>query len=257
MTSVPPLSPHNIQQEIIQEFQFLEEDREAMLHYLMELGEKLPPFPAIDKTESNKIQGCMSTVWLSCKPEGDKLYFQADSNTAITKGLISLLVRVLSGQSISTILHTDLYFLEQIGMHQLIGSQRASGLASMIQEIKKLAEVQQSLAATHHEIPGVPHDSLKEQVIEAIKEVHDPEIPVNIYELGLIYEVNIYPINNVHILMTLTSPNCPAAELIPSQVESNIKALEGVNAVQVEITFDPPYTTDRMSEAAKLELGFL
>src|SRR5690348_13362210 len=118
------LSPHDIQNEIIQEFQFLEGDREAMLQYLMELGEKLPPFPDTDKTEQNKIQGCMSTVWLSCKPEGDKLYFQADSNTAITKGLTSLLIRVLSGQPISTILHTDLYFLEQIGMSQLIGSQR-------------------------------------------------------------------------------------------------------------------------------------
>ena len=97
----------------------------------------------------------------------------------------------------------------------------------------------------------------EEQVIEAIKQVHDPEIPVNIYELGLIYEINIYPINNVHVLMTLTSPSCPAAELIPGQVESSERAIQGVNDVQVELTFDPPYSTDRMSEAAKLELGFL
>mgnify|MGYP001075687230 FL=1 len=103
-----------------------------------------------------------------------------------------------------------------------------------------------------------PNIELKEeQVIEAIKQVHDPEIPVNIYELGLIYEINIYPVNNVHILMTLTSPSCPAAELIPGQVESSVRAIEGVNDVQVELTFDPPYSTDRMSEAAKLELGFL
>ncbi|OJW71378.1 MAG: FeS assembly SUF system protein [Candidatus Amoebophilus sp. 36-38] len=100
-------------------------------------------------------------------------------------------------------------------------------------------------------------DLLKERVIEAIKQVHDPEIPVNIYELGLIYEINIYPINNVHVLMTLTSPSCPAAELIPGQVESNIRAIEGVNDVQVEITFDPPYHPDMMTEAAKLTLGFL
>ncbi len=259
MTAITSLlSPHDIQNEIIQEFQFLEGDREAMLHYLMELGEKLPPFPTTDKTEQNKIQGCMSTVWLSCKPEGDKLYFQADSNTAITKGLISLLIRVLSGQSIVTILHTDLYFLEKIGMNQLIGSQRSSGLASMIQQIRKLATAQQTLSASHTRDSSIgSHEVLKAQVIEAIKQVHDPEIPVNIYELGLIYEVNIYPVNNVHVLMTLTSPNCPAAEFIPSQVESNISAIEGVNEVQVEITFDPPYSTDRMSEAAKLELGFL
>lgn len=251
------LTPHAIQDELIQEFRFLEGDREAMLHYLIELGEKLPPLPAADKTEQNKIEGCMSTVWLSSKLVGDKLSFQADSNTAITKGLISLLIRVLSGQSISTILHTELYFLEQIGMSQLIGSQRSSGLASMIQQIRKLAEAHQSLATTPYKAITSSQDSLQAQVIESIKQVHDPEIPVNIYELGLIYEVNIYPGNNVHILMTLTSPNCPAAESIPSQVATNIRAVAGVNEVQVDITFDPPYSTERMSEAAKLELGFL
>lgn len=98
---------------------------------------------------------------------------------------------------------------------------------------------------------------LREKIIEAIKQVHDPEIPVNVYELGLIYEINIYPMNNVHILMTLTSPSCPAAEIIPGQVESNIKAIEEVNEVQVELTFDPPYSPDMMTEAAKLTLGFL
>lgn len=101
------------------------------------------------------------------------------------------------------------------------------------------------------------NELLKEKVIEAIKQVYDPEIPVNIYELGLIYNISIYPVNNVHVLMTLTSPSCPAAEWIPSQVEANIQAIEGVNEVQIELTFDPPYSTDRMSEAAKLELGFL
>lgn len=260
MTAVIQLvtSPHDIQQEIIQEFQFLGGDREVMLQYLIELGEKLPPFPAAEKTEQNKIPGCMSTVWLSCNLEGGKLYFQADSNTAITKGLISLLIRVLSGQSISTILRTELYFLGKLGMSQLIGSQRASGLASMIQYIRKLATVQQTLVTVHTNNDSTSsHEALRAQVIGAIQQVHDPEIPVNIYELGLIYEVNIYPVNNVHILMTLTSPNCPAAELIPSQVKANISAIEGVNEVQVEITFDPPYSTDRMSEAAKLELGFL
>lgn len=100
-------------------------------------------------------------------------------------------------------------------------------------------------------------DVLREQVIQAIKQVYDPEIPVDVYELGLIYEINVYPINNVHILMTLTSPSCPAAELIPSQVESNVAAIEGINEVKVELTFEPPYSMDRMSEEAKLALGFL
>ncbi len=96
----------------------------------------------------------------------------------------------------------------------------------------------------------------KEQIIEAIKQVYDPEIPVDVYELGLIYEITILPLNNVEILMTLTSPNCPAADVIPNQIEEKIKDIEGVREVQVHITFDPPYTIDRMSEAAKLELGF-
>jgi FeS assembly SUF system protein len=98
---------------------------------------------------------------------------------------------------------------------------------------------------------------LREKIMTALKTVYDPEIPVDIYELGLIYEISIYPINNVHVMMTLTSPSCPSAEAIPSEVEQKIKAIEGVNDVKVEITWDPPYSQDMMSEAAKLELGFL
>jgi FeS assembly SUF system protein len=98
---------------------------------------------------------------------------------------------------------------------------------------------------------------LRDKVMAAIKTVYDPEIPVDIYELGLIYEVNVYPINNVYVQMTLTSPSCPSAEQIPGEVEQKLKAIEGVNDVKVEITFDPPYSQDMMSEAAKLELGFL
>lgn len=99
--------------------------------------------------------------------------------------------------------------------------------------------------------------ALKEDIIRAIKGVYDPEIPVDVYELGLIYEINILPINNVEIIMTLTSPSCPAAESIPSEIEANVRAVEGVNDVNIELTFDPPYATDMMSEEAKLELGFM
>ncbi|MCS6975193.1 MAG: SUF system Fe-S cluster assembly protein [Cyclobacteriaceae bacterium] len=98
---------------------------------------------------------------------------------------------------------------------------------------------------------------LKEKIVQALKTIYDPEIPVDIYELGLIYEINVYPINNVYVLMTLTSPSCPSAEVIPGEVEQKIKAIPGVNDVKVEVTFDPPYSQDMMSEAAKLELGFL
>jgi|TARA_B100001105_G_C22172898_1_gene349287 FeS assembly SUF system protein len=98
---------------------------------------------------------------------------------------------------------------------------------------------------------------LKEEIIRAIKTVHDPEIPVDVYELGLIYDIQILPINNVHILITLTSPSCPAAESIPKDIKDRVKMIKEINDVEVEITFDPPYTTDLMSEEAKLELGFM
>ena len=100
-------------------------------------------------------------------------------------------------------------------------------------------------------------ENLRDKVLAALKTVYDPEIPVDVYELGLIYEINVYPVNNVFILMTLTSPSCPSAEAIPSEVEQKIKGIEGVNDVKVELTFDPPYSQDMMSEAAKLELGFM
>lgn len=99
--------------------------------------------------------------------------------------------------------------------------------------------------------------ALKEDIIRAIKGVYDPEIPVDVYELGLIYEINILPVNNVEIIMTLTSPSCPAAEQIPSEVEASVRTVPGINDVNIELTFDPPYATEMMSEEAKLELGFM
>ena len=99
--------------------------------------------------------------------------------------------------------------------------------------------------------------SMRDKVIETIKSVYDPEIPVDIYELGLIYEINIYPVDNVFVLMTLTSPSCPAAEIIPDELQTKLRAMPDINDAKVEVTFDPPYTQDMMSEVAKLELGFL
>jgi FeS assembly SUF system protein len=98
---------------------------------------------------------------------------------------------------------------------------------------------------------------IKAEVIREIQKIYDPEIPINIYELGLIYDVNVDMQNNVHILMTLTSPSCPSAEQLPGEVEQNAKNVEGVNDVKVELTFEPPWSDELMSEAAKLELGFL
>jgi FeS assembly SUF system protein len=98
---------------------------------------------------------------------------------------------------------------------------------------------------------------LKDKVREQIKQVYDPEIPVDVLELGLIYDIKVFPVNNVYVLMTLTSPSCPSAEQIPTEIEEKIRELKEVSDVTIELTFDPPYTQDMMSEEAKLELGFM
>lgn len=98
---------------------------------------------------------------------------------------------------------------------------------------------------------------LGEKVVKVLKTIFDPEIPVDIYELGLIYDVFVNEDRDVKILMTLTTPNCPVAETLPVEVEEKVKSLNEVNEAEVEITFDPPWTQDLMSEEAKLELGFL
>ena len=100
-------------------------------------------------------------------------------------------------------------------------------------------------------------NSLGEKIVGVLKTIFDPEIPVDIYELGLIYDVFINEDNDVKILMTLTSPNCPVAETLPVEVEEKVKSLDEVKDVQVEITFDPTWTQDLISEEAKLELGML
>ena len=101
-------------------------------------------------------------------------------------------------------------------------------------------------------------EQAKENVITSIREVYDPEIPVNVYDLGLIYDIEIDPeTRKADVLMTLTAPNCPAAGILPGQVEDAAANADGVSEAEVELTFDPPFTPDMMSEEAKLELGFM
>ena len=100
-------------------------------------------------------------------------------------------------------------------------------------------------------------EELENTIVEVLKSIFDPEIPVDIYELGLIYEVKIDADKNVAIDMTLTSPNCPVAETMPKEVEDKVGEIEGVKSSKVDIGFDPPWDKDMMSEEAKLELGFL
>ena len=132
-------SIREIQDEIIEEFQLLEGDREAMLFYLMELGDKMEPLDDQYKTDDNLIKGCQSKVWLHSELNNNRVHFAADSNTDITRGLISLLLRILSDQTPDDIIDADLDFVEKIGMGQIIGSQRSNGFASMIKQIKMYA----------------------------------------------------------------------------------------------------------------------
>jgi cysteine desulfuration protein SufE len=133
------MSINEVQDEIISEFSLLDGDMEMTVFYIMELGQKLPPMPEADKVEENVVKGCQSKVWLTAQLEDEKVYFTADSNTAITKGLVSLLIRIFNGQTPAAILNADLYFMQKIGMERFIGTQRSNGFAAMIKQMKLYA----------------------------------------------------------------------------------------------------------------------
>ncbi|MEN7551400.1 SufE family protein [Rapidithrix thailandica] len=142
------MSINEVQDEIIEEFGLLAGDRESTIFYIMELGQKLEALPEEHQIDDNLIKGCQSKVWLVTKFEGGKVFFHADSNTDITKGLISILIRVLSGRTTAEIQQADLYFIEKIGMNNVIGSQRSNGFAAMIKQMKLFAFAYQAKAAS-------------------------------------------------------------------------------------------------------------
>jgi cysteine desulfuration protein SufE len=133
------MTVNEAQDEIISEFSLLDGDLEMTVLYVMELGQKLPAFPEQDRREENEVKGCQSKVWLVASEGDGKVSFQADSNTAITKGLVSLLIRIFSGQQAEAILNADLYFMKKIGMERFIGTQRSNGFAAMIKQMKLYA----------------------------------------------------------------------------------------------------------------------
>ncbi|MBR1538520.1 MAG: SufE family protein [Bacteroidales bacterium] len=241
-----------IQTEIVEDFAVLT-DWMDKYEYLIELGKSMPLIDEKDKTEDRLISGCQSRVWLACREEGGRLFFSADSDAIITKGIISLLLKVYDGQTAADILAADESFIEKIGLKENLSPTRANGLVSMIATIK-------AFAASFREAPAVPaaesHD-LESDVVLALRQVYDPEIPVNIYDLGLIYEIQAEPDGQVFIKMTLTAPNCPIADDVVAQVREAVGDVPGVKDVQVDLVFEPEWTTDRMSEEAKLELGML
>ena len=132
-------SINDIQNEIIEEFDFIGNDFENRVVYIMELGQKLAPLDEADRVEENIIKGCQSKVWLTARFNNGVVDYNADSNTDITKGLVSMLLRVINHQSPDAIVNADLYFIEKIGMSQVIGSQRSNGFTAMIKQAKLFA----------------------------------------------------------------------------------------------------------------------
>ena len=138
------MSITDTQEEIVNEFSLLEGDQEMSVLYLMELGQKLPAMKEEDKKEQNEVKGCQSRVWLTAEVKHGAVFFSADSNTAITKGLISLLIRVFSGHTPQEILNGEITFPSRIGMDRFIGTQRSNGFAAMIQRMKQHAKAFQT-----------------------------------------------------------------------------------------------------------------
>ena len=242
----------DIQAGIVEEFAVFT-DWMDKYEYLIELGKSMPLIDEKDKTDEHLIKGCQSRVWLACKADNGRLRFSADSDAIITKGIISLLLKVYDNQTPADILAANEDFIEQIGLKENLSPTRANGLVSMIATIK-------AYAAQYKDAPAAPKKTgaeLEPDIIAALRNVYDPEIPVNVYDLGLIYEIQADADGVVFVKRTLTAPNCPIADEVVAQVQEAVADVPGVKEVQVDLVFEPEWTTDRMSEEAKLELGML
>ena len=263
-------------QAVIEEFSMYDEWLDKY-EYLIELGKALEAYPEEQKTEEKLIKGCQSRVWLDYELKDGKLFFRADSDAIITKGIISLLISVYSGRTPAEIAADDFGFIDQIGLKENLSPTRANGLVSMIDTIKWVAN---DTAAKEKMADQVGHDDvvipgstgnlsenvltaedvaalqpLYADVILALKQVYDPEIPVNIYDLGLIYELNIDKDRKVSIVMTFTAPNCPMADEVMHEVEDSVKRVPGVTGCSIELTFEPVWDRSMLSEEARVDLG--
>ena len=253
-------------QAVIEEFSMYDEWLDKY-EYLIELGKALEAYPEEQKTEEKLIKGCQSRVWLDYEMKDGKLYFRADSDAIITKGIISLLISVYSGRTPAEIAADDFGFIDQIGLKENLSPTRANGLVSMIDTIKWVAN--EMATKEKSVIPSETKESkevltaedvaalqpLYADVILALKQVYDPEIPVNIYDLGLIYELNIDKDRKVSIVMTFTAPNCPMADEVMHEVEDSVKRVPGVTGCSIELTFEPVWDRSMLSEEARVDLG--
>jgi cysteine desulfuration protein SufE len=261
------------EQEIVDDFGLFDEWEEKY-QYIIELGQKLGAYPEEFRTDDRKIKGCQSSVWLHSYEKDGLVYFEADSDSTFVKGEIALLINVLSGRKPEEIVQAELGFIDRIGFRQHVAQTRANGLSAMIKQMKVYAlgfqiklqndaiPMKEAITITEP-VKVIEKDSvtipevkgLRERIIDVLKSCFDPEIPVDIWELGLIYEINISDGNDVKIMMTLTSPACPVAETLPPDVEQKVRDIPDVSSAKVEITFEPPWEKEMMSDEAKLELG--
>ena len=240
----------NEQEQVIEEFaQFT--DWSDKYQYLIDLGKELAPLDPKYKSDLYAVKGCQSKVWVHAEVRDGRIYLQADSDAVITKGIIALLIRVLSGQKVEEVAAAELYFIDAIGLKSHLSPTRSNGLKSMIQHIKSYARHTPSAIP---DSPNISKEELMEKMIEKIKEVYDPEIPVDIWELGLIYSLSIDELGKVDITMTLTSPACPVAGSLPLEVQERLLSLDFVNDVELKLVWDPAWNKNRMSDEAKMAL---
>lgn len=238
------------QDNVIEEFsQFT--DWADRYEYLIDLGKALSPLDEKYKTEFHLVKGCQSKVWLHAEVQEDRLFLTADSDTVITKGIIALLIRVLGGQKLADIEGADLYFIDAIGLKSHLSPTRSNGLSSMIQLIKSYARHLPEPAQS--DTVDEP-DEKRELMIAQVKEVYDPEIPVDIWELGLIYSLDIDQEGKVKVTMTLTSPACPVAGSLPLEVQEKLLSLPFVTDVELTLVWDPPWQKERMTDVARMAL---
>ena len=241
---------------IIEDFSMYDEWLDKY-EYLIELGKNLEPYPEENKTEDKLIKGCQSRVWLDSKIEEGRIYFSADSDAIITKGIISLLISVYSGRTPKEIAGDDFGFINEIGLRENLSPTRANGLVSMIERIKELAN--SNLSSDNDDVLTAEDAKalapLYDNVVLALKQVYDPEIPVNIYDLGLIYELIINKKHEAYIKMTFTAPTCPMADEVLAEVKKSVADVPGITACEVELTFDPPWDQSMLSDEARIDLG--
>lgn len=238
-------------QAVIDDFSMYDEWLDKY-EYLIELGKNLEAYPEDKKTDEHLIKGCQSRVWLDWKMEDGRLVFTADSDAIITKGIISLLISVYSGEFPSDIASDDFSFIDSIGLKENLSPTRANGLVSMIKRIKEAARENMEVLTAEDAAALAP---LYSKVILALKQVYDPEIPVNIYDLGLIYDLQIDKFHIAHIRMTFTAPNCPMADEVMLDVKNNVEDVPGIEGCDIDLVFEPAWDKSMLSDAAKVELG--